>query len=110
MKATFSENDLTLKANVTVGIKGDKGDDGITPHIGENGNWYIGDTDTGVKAQGEKGEKGDTGAKGDKGEQGQNGADGYTPIKGTDYWTEADKAEIVADVLAEIPVVGSEEY
>ena len=29
-----------------------KGTDGITPHIGENGNWYIGDTDTGVSADG----------------------------------------------------------
>ena len=29
-----------------------KGTDGITPHIGENGNWYIGDTDTGVSAEG----------------------------------------------------------
>ena len=27
-----------------------KGTDGTTPTIGENGNWYIGDTDTGVKA------------------------------------------------------------
>lgn len=26
------------------------GKDGTTPHIGANGNWYIGDTDTGVKA------------------------------------------------------------
>ena len=25
---------------------------GTTPHIGENGNWYIGDTDTGVSAEG----------------------------------------------------------
>lgn len=32
--------------------KGEKGDPGITPHIGENGNWYIGDTDTGVAADG----------------------------------------------------------
>lgn len=29
-----------------------KGTDGTTPHIGENGNWYIGDTDTGVSAEG----------------------------------------------------------
>ena len=29
-----------------------KGSDGTTPHIGENGNWYIGDTDTGVSAGG----------------------------------------------------------
>lgn len=28
-----------------------RGKDGTTPHIGENGNWYIGDTDTGVKAK-----------------------------------------------------------
>lgn len=31
------------------------GDDGITPHIGGNGNWYIGDVDTGVKATGDNG-------------------------------------------------------
>ena len=29
-----------------------RGADGTTPHIGENGNWYIGDTDTGVSAGG----------------------------------------------------------
>lgn len=29
------------------------GVDGITPHIGENGNWYIGDFDTGVSAKGD---------------------------------------------------------
>ena len=28
------------------------GADGITPHIGENGNWFIGDEDTGIKAGG----------------------------------------------------------
>ena len=31
------------------------GSDGITPHIGDNGNWYLGDTDTGVAAQGPAG-------------------------------------------------------
>ena len=36
----------------------------------------------------------DVGLKGDKGD---------TPVKGTDYWTEADKAEIVADTLAALP-------
>lgn len=29
--------------------------------------------------------------------------DGHTPQKGTDYWTADDKAEIVAEVLAELP-------
>lgn len=42
----------------------------------------------------------DAGLKGDKGDK---GADGKTPVKGTDYWTESDKAEIVADTLAALP-------
>ena len=45
----------------------------------------------------------DVGLKGDKGDKGDTGADGYTPVKGTDYWTAADKAEIVDDVLAALP-------
>lgn len=48
----------------------------------------------------------DVGLKGDKGADGTNGKDGTngeTPVKGTDYWTEADKAEIVKDTLAALP-------
>lgn len=45
----------------------------------------------------------DVGLKGDKGDTGAPGADGKTPVKGTDYWTESDKAEIVADTLAALP-------
>lgn len=33
------------------GAPGKDGADGVTPHIGDNGNWYIGETDTGVKAE-----------------------------------------------------------
>lgn len=40
---------------------------------------------------------------GDKGDKGENGADGKTPVKGTDYYTEADKAEMVNTVLAALP-------
>ena len=32
------------------GPAGADGKDGISPHIGDNGNWFIGDTDTGVSA------------------------------------------------------------
>lgn len=58
---------------VSLGVKatgdtGAAGKDGQTPRIGDNGNWWVGDTDTGVLA---KGVKGDTGAK---------GADGVSPI------------------------------
>ena len=32
------------------GQDGEDGQDGLTPSIGENGNWWIGDTDTGIPA------------------------------------------------------------
>lgn len=35
------------------GEKGEKGDAGTTPHIGDNGNWFIGDTDTGKPSRGQ---------------------------------------------------------
>lgn len=38
----------------TDGKDGENGKDGLTPFIGENGNWWIGDTDTGVKAVAEQ--------------------------------------------------------
>lgn len=39
------------------GPQGSPGADGVTPHIGDNGNWFIGDTDTGVAAMGLDGAK-----------------------------------------------------
>ena len=38
------------------GQNGKDGQDGLTPTIGENGNWFIGTTDTGVKAAGTDGQ------------------------------------------------------
>ena len=35
-----------------------QGEDGITPHIGDNGNWFIGETDTGMPSRGEVGPTG----------------------------------------------------
>lgn len=43
------------------------------------------------------------GEKGDKGETGADGAPGYTPVKGTDYYTAADKTEMVNMVIAALP-------
>ena len=98
---------------------------GLSPRIGDNGNWFIGETDTGVNAQGvkgdkgdpgekgadgEKGDKGDTGPIGPQGEQGpagsngENGADGYTPVRGIDYWTEEDKKQIKSEVYSDAGV------
>lgn len=47
--------------------------------------------------------KGETGAQGPQGPAGQNGTNGTTPVKGVDYWTAADQASIVSDVLAALP-------
>lgn len=67
-----------------------QGKAGITPHIGENGNWFLGEEDTGFPSRGEIGPQGE---KGD------------TPEVGVDYFTEEDKQEIITQVapLVKIP-------
>ena len=76
------------------------GANGLTPHIGANGNWWIGDTDTLKPARGAQGErgiqglqgvqglqglpgvKGDAGAKGEQGERGLQGLQGARGLQG----------------------------
>ena len=67
------------------GPKGDTGDTGPQGPKGDTG-------DTGP--QGPKGDTGDTGPQGPKGDTGDTGPAGYTPVRGTDYWTSADIATI----------------
>ena len=129
------------------GKPGAAGADGVTPHIGDNGNWYVGSTDTGkpsrgaTGAPGKDGTDGKPGAAGATGPAGVPGKDGHspvvtatksgktttisvdgaaiatvedgakgdpgktgkTPVRGTDYWTAADKQEIVNSVIAALP-------
>lgn len=68
METTFS----------AIGQNGGSGN-GITPHIGDNGNWFIGDMDTGMPS---RGEAGPTGPQGPKGEDGKDGAQGPQGEKG----------------------------
>ena len=91
------------------GPQGEKGDTGATGPQGEPG------------PAGEKGEKGDTGAtgpqgepgpageKGEKGDTGATGQNGSTPVRGVDYWTDADQETIVQQVIAALgtPVFGT---
>lgn len=99
-------NDKELPNPEPVSIKGDKGDQGPQGEQGLQG------------VKGEKGDPGEPGAKGEQGEQGPAGADGAegpqgpqgeqglpgkTPVKGVDYWTEADKQEIISEVLKQVP-------
>ena len=54
------------------GINGQDGKDGVdgnTPFIGENGNWWIGETDTGIKAAGTDGKDGINGIDGTNGKE-----------------------------------------
>ena len=84
------------------GDKGDKGDQGAQGPQGPQGPQGL----RGV--QGVKGDKGDTGAAGKDGAPGKDGADGYTPVKGKDYFTDADKAEMVNDVISALPKYNGE--
>ena len=67
----------------TNGIDGKDGQDGVdgkdgdTPYIGENGNWWVGDVDTGVNAT-----VGKDGHDGTDGIDGVDGKDGETPYIG----------------------------
>lgn len=105
------------------GLKGDKGDAGETGPQGVQGpKGDKGDTGAAftydmftaeqlVSLVGPKGDKGDTGEqgiqgpKGDKGDTGVQGPKGDTPVKGTDYFTDAEKQEMAntAASLVDIP-------
>lgn len=50
------------------------------------------------------GKDGQPGKDGQNGSPGRDGVDGKTPVKGEDYWTDADKQEIVDDVLEQIEI------
>lgn len=52
------------------------------PVIGENGNWFIGNVDTGVSAQGPKGDVGEPGPKRDMGPAGSQGVQGPIGAQG----------------------------
>lgn len=60
--------------------------------------------------KGEQGIQGIQGEQGLQGEQGPAGTDGTTPVRGTDYWTAADKQEIIDEVLATFPSSEGVEY
>ena len=135
----------TSTFQVRNGADGSPGDDGITPHIGDNGNWFVGDIDTGKPSRGAAGEPGltwrgewddeagyrygdvvsyrgsayihvydfahtvaPTGIEPGTDEStwavlAEKGADGEKPVRGVDYYTSADKAEMVQSVVEALP-------
>ena len=67
------------------GATGPQGAQGETPYIGENGNWFVGELDTGVQAQGVQGPKGEQGPQGATGPQGDTGACVYNLLDNSDF-------------------------
>ncbi|MCI7323846.1 collagen-like protein [bacterium] len=62
------------------GADGQPGENGITPTIGANGNWYLGETDTGKPSRGETGPAGSDGKDGTDGQPGRDGIDGQDGV------------------------------
>ena len=78
---TFDDLTPEQKAELT-------GPSGASPYIGENGNWFVGELDTGVQAQGAQGPKGEQGPQGDTGAtgpQGDTGACAYNLLDNSDF-------------------------
>lgn len=130
IKQTYTADDIPFADGETFqqkfnngelkGQDGVSGADGITPHIGDNGNWFIGETDTNKPSQGTNGVNGNDGVGITKSEVntsgelvitysngdstnlgkivGKDGLDGKTPVKGVDYFTAEDKSEFTAEV------------
>lgn len=102
------------------GVQGAKGETGAQGQRGADGTsathrWsgttlYITSASgtTSANLKGDKGDKGDPGTNGKDGQPGKDGADGKTPVKGTDYFTEADKAEMVSAVITALPKYNGE--
>lgn len=102
---TITDVNGTKTATINDGAKGDKGDtgsNGVSATHSWNGTTLTITSASGTSSANLKGDKGDTG------ETGAKGTDGYTPVKGTDYWTEADKTEIKNYVADTVPTKTSQ--
>ena len=94
---TITDSTGTKTATVNDGVAGPQGPQGEPGIQGEKGDpfTYADFTQEQLSAL--------TGPQGPAGKDGVNGQDGHTPIKGTDYWTESDRTEIINSVLAALP-------
>ena len=101
---TMSDVDTAVEEALTAAKASGEfdGADGITPTIGDNGNWFLGATDTGKPSRGEKGE---TGARGEKGADGATGATGANGKSAYSYAQDGGytgtEAEFAAKLAAE---------
>ena len=97
---TEAKNNLVAAINEAAQSGGGGGSASIAMRV--DGGYIQYSTDNGktwVNLIAEADLKGDPGA---PGAPGKDGVDGHTPVKGTDYWTASDKAEVVAEAAAAI--------
>lgn len=90
------------------GANGTNGIDGISPSViieqnSDGALISVTDAQGTTTTQIYNGSNGLNGQDGEQGPQGEKGADGYTPIKGVDYYTEAEKEEMINAVLSALP-------
>lgn len=79
-------------ANGKDGVNGTDGKDGSVITIGSNGNWFIGNDDTGLPAKGADGKDGANGA------DGKDGADGIYYYPGSNgFWVKVDPSKTPAE-------------
>lgn len=104
-------NTITFSDGKTIDIKnGSKGSNGSTGSAGKDGtsvtvkNVSESTADGGSNVVTFSDGKTLTVKNGSKGSKGDTGANGKTPVKGTDYWTEADKQEMVEELTDNIIV------
>ena len=107
--ATVTNAGTTNAARLNFVIpRGDKGEAGLDGNDGKAATIEVGTVTTGnpgteVKITNSGNENAATFnftiPRGEAGLKGEKGNDGYTPIKGTDYWTDSDKQEITNEVL-----------
>lgn len=91
---TFSDG---KKLNVQ---NGSRGTDGVTPHIGANGNWFIGNTDTGISAGGSGGGSGGSAAQSDW--NAAEGEPGYV-LNRTHYIEKQEAVVVLPETTIETP-------
>jgi predicted RNA-binding protein with RPS1 domain len=93
------------------GINGVDGKDGKDGAPGPQGPQGIPGKDGAQGPKGDKGDKGEPGANGTNGTNGTNGKDGIdgkdgvdgkTPVKGVDYYTDAEKQDLIAEITESV--------
>ena len=97
-KNTNQRMNVSFKNLQTVGGSGGTGKDGLSAYEIAVKNGFEGTEQEWLEY-----------LRGEPGPAGPAGSDGKTPVKGTDYFTSEDKAEMVQSVIAALPVYAGEE-